>query len=259
MNHIKLLIKNILSEDMDAAKECVHDIVMDKFELIGSSGTQPFVSLCEETKVWTKEEIRKNIEDSDKWLYKGLLAIYKYQTEDEIHSKTTNQMNSVGFSSFDAKPLSSAAEWVKSKGFLPEKTKYGNWKAKVRAKMLKYSGQLAKIANNAPKEGGQSSTKPTSSGEEHFIVYENKHGYEGWTVKKIAGKYPRSSVLAGQDRIVFVDSFDSREEAEKAYPNAQVTSEFTGAPRNYTDHLPGDDDSDPYGDNKAAHDEHRFG
>ena len=89
---------------------------------------------------------------------------------------------------------------------------------------------------------------------EYFITYETKHGYEGWTVKKIAGQYPRHSVLAGQDRIQFVDSFDTKEEAEAAYPTAYVTSEFTGAPRNYVDHLPGDDDPDPYGDWNDAND-----
>jgi len=35
------------------------------------------------------------------------------------------------------------------------------------------------------------------------------------------GTYPRSSVLAGQTRRVFLDSFNSFEEAKAAYPKAE--------------------------------------
>jgi len=34
--------------------------------------------------------------------------------------------------------------------------------------------------------------------------------------------YPRSSVLAGQQRRVFLDSFDTQEQAEAAYPQAKT-------------------------------------
>jgi len=36
------------------------------------------------------------------------------------------------------------------------------------------------------------------------------------------GTYPRSSVLAGQQRRVFLDNFPTIEAAQKAYPNAKV-------------------------------------
>jgi len=36
------------------------------------------------------------------------------------------------------------------------------------------------------------------------------------------GVYPRSSVLAGQTRKQFVDSYEDQEEALKAYPGAEI-------------------------------------
>ena len=57
------------------------------------------------------------------------------------------------------------------------------------------------------------------------------------------GVYPASSVLAGQDKIVFLDSFESLEECEAKYPTSTDTfhGEFT-APRNTFDHLPDEGD-----------------
>ena len=53
--------------------------------------------------------------------------------------------------------------------------------------------------------------------------------------------YPRHSVLAGQHRRVFLDEFTSLEDAQKAYPKAQVSGDTYRAP--YLEHLP--DDGDP--------------
>ena len=52
--------------------------------------------------------------------------------------------------------------------------------------------------------------------------------------------YPRSSVLADQSRRVFLDCFDTLEEAQKEYPDAQVTSSCYQPP--YLNHLPDDGD-----------------
>ncbi len=54
--------------------------------------------------------------------------------------------------------------------------------------------------------------------------------------------YPRSSVLAGQQRRVFMDSFDTEEQALAAYPKAKRTG--CGYQKPYLDHLPDDDCSD---------------
>lgn len=93
---------------------------------------------------WTKEEIRNNLQKSDAWLCRALLAIYNHQTSSEKSSMTTQEDNGVGFNGCDAFILSKFAEDFK---------KYGRLSPKqlelTRKKMLKYAGQLAKIA--APK------------------------------------------------------------------------------------------------------------
>lgn len=51
--------------------------------------------------------------------------------------------------------------------------------------------------------------------------------------------YPRDSVLAGEERRTFLDSFETIEEARKAYPGAKETGcQFVR--RNFN-HLPGED------------------
>lgn len=50
--------------------------------------------------------------------------------------------------------------------------------------------------------------------------------------------YPRSSVLAGQTRRFWLDSYATLEEAQKQYPNAEVTSSCYQPP--YLGHLPDD-------------------
>ena len=55
------------------------------------------------------------------------------------------------------------------------------------------------------------------------------------------GTYERSSVLAGQAKKVFIDSYDSLELAHKDYPDAQGGGKFTD-PQISLDHLPSEDD-----------------
>jgi len=93
-------------------------------------------------KKWTKEEIRENIEWSDKWLYRAMKAIYDRQTQEEKSIEATVKANGVGFTGADARIMTYLTKWVIDKGALNEK-----WKEVARKKMLKYSGQLARIAN----------------------------------------------------------------------------------------------------------------
>jgi hypothetical protein len=60
------------------------------------------------------------------------------------------------------------------------------------------------------------------------------------------GRYERSSVLAGQARKVFVESYDTLEEAQQAYPDAGISSQWT-EPQVSLNHLPGEDDPVPGG------------
>lgn len=54
------------------------------------------------------------------------------------------------------------------------------------------------------------------------------------------GKYPRYSVLAGQDRKVFLDSFETVPEALSFYPKAKPSSVWIERPNTFN-HLPGED------------------
>lgn len=88
-----------------------------------------------------KSEIRQKLETDNNWLIRGLLAIYDYQTQDEQDAQNTHHHNGVGFNGRDANFLSSLAEQCKAGRELSEKQiKY------CRKSMLKYSGQLARMA-----------------------------------------------------------------------------------------------------------------
>lgn len=93
-------------------------------------------------KKWKPEEIHHMIETDDKWLYRGLLAIYDKQTEDEKAHDLTHHENSVGFNGPDSNIMSRFAKSLKKYGHL-----YAQDKAECRKRLLKYCKQLAKIAN----------------------------------------------------------------------------------------------------------------
>ena len=94
-------------------------------------------------KVWTKNEISGLIESRDDAVVRGMLRIYDLQTESEKVFGDTHAHNGVGFSGVDGEIMSSFSEFVNKTGFLTRK------QMKIaRKKMLKYTGQLTKIANN---------------------------------------------------------------------------------------------------------------
>ena len=51
------------------------------------------------------------------------------------------------------------------------------------------------------------------------------------------GTYGQGSVLEGQPKKVFIESFDSVVEAQRAYPDSEFSGPFT-EPQNTFDHLP---------------------
>ena len=91
---------------------------------------------------YTKEYVRKMLQENQTWLERGIVALYHKQTEDEMASKDTHHRNGCGFNVADAKYLSYVAEYILSGRGLS-----GAHLEKARGKMLKYSGQLARIAN----------------------------------------------------------------------------------------------------------------
>ncbi len=68
-----------------------------------------------------------------------------------------------------------------------------------------------------------------------------KYG-NGYTVYEW-GIYESSSVLAGQTKKQYVDGFDTIEEAQAKYPDAEASDSIQSA-GNYFNHLPGPDDWD---------------
>ena len=93
-------------------------------------------------KIWTKEEIREGLRTSAAWRNNAVVAIYAYQTADEQASGATRHSNGVGFSGCDSGILSSYAQQIK-KG----RTMSVKQAAIIAKKILKYSRQLAEIAN----------------------------------------------------------------------------------------------------------------
>ena len=94
-------------------------------------------------KVWTKSEISSLLYSNDKMVVRSLIKLYNYQTEEEKAEEMTKEDNGVGFNAIDAEILSNIAEQV-------IKTKRLTFKQLelVRRKIMKYAGQLTKIANN---------------------------------------------------------------------------------------------------------------
>ena len=93
-------------------------------------------------KTWTKEEIKTLLETNDIAVLRGWIRIYELQTEDEKLSENTYYNNGVGFSGWDGKILCSMMENFKKWETLSPKQF-----SVIKKAMLKYSGQLTKIAN----------------------------------------------------------------------------------------------------------------
>ena len=112
------------------------------------------------TQVYDAAAIREKLQTNDKWLVRGILAIYARQTADEKQSEQTSHHNGVGFNGTDANILSSFAKQILAWEATPEaERRYPTplspkQIALARRKMLKYAGQLAKIAeeNNADQQ-----------------------------------------------------------------------------------------------------------
>jgi hypothetical protein len=99
--------------------------------------------------------IRANMAENEKWLVRGLLAIYSRQTADEQVSAATRHDNGVGFSAFDADILSSYAQQVQRWEAQPaSQRQYAaplspRQKEVAVRKMSRYARQLATIVQEA--------------------------------------------------------------------------------------------------------------
>ncbi len=75
------------------------------------------------------------------WAVRGLLAVYKYQTEAEKETGSVSVLNGVGFAGVDGEFLSSLAKQYQQRGSLSAKQMTFLYK-----KMPKYATQLWKAA-----------------------------------------------------------------------------------------------------------------
>ena len=96
-------------------------------------------------KKWTKEEIAIQISTSDAWLYRGLIALYERELENRKNPVQKREKDK-GFN-FNSDTsytfLMSVCRYLKSKHCLTVKQK-----KYARMAIVKYCGQLARIANN---------------------------------------------------------------------------------------------------------------
>jgi hypothetical protein len=116
-------------------------------------------------KKWTKDEIKSLLASNDVAVIKGLIRIYELQTSDEQNAEFTKYHNGVGFSGFDGEFMTSVAKWFLEHGFVTE----GQFRG-IKKKMMRYAGQLAKLANG----------EIVPDYREEFKIY------EGWLRKKNA-------------------------------------------------------------------------
>lgn len=94
-------------------------------------------------KVWTETEIEQLLNNSDKAVIRGVIAIYERQTAEEQNIGDTKVLNGIGFNGADAKFLSYCATYAKNKGTLS-----GEFLNKARTRIKKYRRQLTDIANS---------------------------------------------------------------------------------------------------------------
>lgn len=94
----------------------------------------------------TKQLIVEKLLTDNRWLARGIIAIYAKQTYEEQNAEATLKNNGVGFNSIDAYILSSFAKQLSQGRTLSQKQI-----TIARKKMPKYASQLLTIA----KENGK--------------------------------------------------------------------------------------------------------
>lgn len=96
----------------------------------------------------TLDYVKQQLMTDDRWLYRGLLAIYDRQTTDEKIAETTRHDNGKGFTGADAQIMTSMAEQLKRRGFLTVKqiAYLRGGRNADRARIEKYARQLLKVA-----------------------------------------------------------------------------------------------------------------
>ena len=94
-------------------------------------------------KTWDKESLKDLLDRNDKAVYRAILLIYSFQTDEEKYMGTTKTVNGKGFSKFDVEVLSSFAMQLRRGQELTLKQMYV-----ARPKIKKYVGQILQYMKN---------------------------------------------------------------------------------------------------------------
>lgn len=89
-----------------------------------------------------KEDIKHLLETNDLAVLRGFIRIFQLQTEDEKVCEETQHHNNVGFTGRDGNFMSSVANQFVQSGTMT----IGQFRP-IKRRMIKYAGQLTKIAN----------------------------------------------------------------------------------------------------------------
>lgn len=95
----------------------------------------------------TKNYIKELLINRRDAVERAIIVLYQYQTDKEKQQGSTIYKNDVGFNSPDGHVLSKFARYLQ-KGYILS----DNQICIARTKLLKYSGQLARISNEKKKE-----------------------------------------------------------------------------------------------------------
>jgi hypothetical protein len=99
--------------------------------------------------------IRDKLRNDERWILRGMYAIYQLQTEEEKQSESTRDNNGVGFSGIDGEIMTSFSNQMVNRGFVQQmnnpgitiRTFFSEKQEKyVRKYMPRYARQLVKIA-----------------------------------------------------------------------------------------------------------------
>ena len=98
-------------------------------------------------RTWDKESLKDLLDRNDKAVYRAILLIYSFQTDEEKYKGVTKTINGKGFSKFDVEVLSSYAMQLRRGQELSLKQMYV-----ARPKIKKYVGQILKYMQDREKQ-----------------------------------------------------------------------------------------------------------
>lgn len=135
---------NLILEGLNASRELSKEDAKKLENILMSKFKDPKIKLEEDSgkRIWTEDEIRSLIQTNDKVLYGALKHLYACQTQDEKNTSSTREHNGKGFNATDAEFLTSICQGLEKYGKLTDKQK-----AVARKKLVKYTKQLTRLAN----------------------------------------------------------------------------------------------------------------